>query len=107
MLIAQLAWCAERTPFLKIVSVYATRPRGVIYNLTKGFIMNTGTVKWFNSTKGFGFIQPDNGGADAFVYISAVERSGLLSLIEGQKLTYDLEQDRKSGKMSACNLQAA
>lgn len=69
--------------------------------------MNTGTVKWFNSTKGFGFIQPDNGGADAFVYISAVERSGLLSLIEGQKLTYDLEQDRKSGKMSACNLQAA
>ena len=67
--------------------------------------MNTGTVKWFNSTKGFGFIQPDNGGADAFVHISAVERSGLFSLTEGQKLTYDLEQDRKSGKMSACNLQ--
>ncbi|MBC8716759.1 MULTISPECIES: cold-shock protein [Brucella/Ochrobactrum group] len=69
--------------------------------------MNTGTVKWFNSTKGFGFIQPDNGGADTFVHISAVERSGLFSLNEGQKLTYDLEQDRKSGKMSACNLQAA
>jgi CspA family cold shock protein len=69
--------------------------------------MNTGTVKWFNSTKGFGFIQPDNGGADTFVHISAVERSGLISLNEGQKLTYDLEQDRRSGKMSACNLQAA
>ncbi|QWK81506.1 cold-shock protein [Ochrobactrum sp. BTU1] len=69
--------------------------------------MNTGTVKWFNSTKGFGFIQPDNGGADTFVHISAVERAGLRSLDEGQKLTYDVEQDRKSGKMSACNLQAA
>ncbi|MDR6430989.1 cold-shock protein [Brucella pseudogrignonensis] len=69
--------------------------------------MNTGTVKWFNSTKGFGFIQPDNGGPDTFVHISAVERSGLFSLNEGQKLTYDLEQDRKSGKTSACNLQAA
>ncbi|WP_079210492.1 cold-shock protein [Brucella pituitosa] len=69
--------------------------------------MNTGTVKWFNSTKGFGFIQPDNGGLDTFVHISAVERSGFSSLTEGQKLSYDLEQDRKSGKMSACNLQAA
>ena len=69
--------------------------------------MTTGTVKWFNSTKGFGFIQPDNGGLDAFVHISAVERAGLHTLNEGQKLTYDLEQDRKSGKMTVCNLQAA
>ncbi|NVM42783.1 cold-shock protein [Ochrobactrum intermedium] len=69
--------------------------------------MNTGTVKWFNTTKGFGFIQPDNGGLDAFVHISAVERAGLHTLNEGQKLTYDLEQDRKSGKMTVCNLQAA
>ncbi|MEJ5021185.1 cold-shock protein [Ochrobactrum vermis] len=69
--------------------------------------MNTGTVKWFNATKGFGFIQPDNGSGDAFVHISAVERAGMHSLNEGQKLTYDLEQDRKSGKMTACNLQAA
>lgn len=69
--------------------------------------MTTGTVKWFNSTKGFGFIQPDNGAADAFVHISAVERSGLREIREGQKLSYDLERDSKSGKMSACNLQAA
>ncbi|MFJ1294210.1 cold-shock protein [Paracoccus yeei] len=69
--------------------------------------MTTGIVKWFNSTKGFGFIQPDNGGPDAFVHISAVERSGLGELVEGQKLSYDLERDRKSGKMSASNLQAA
>ncbi len=69
--------------------------------------MANGTVKWFNSTKGFGFIQPDNGGPDAFVHISAVERSGLGELVEGQKLSYDMERDRKSGKMSASNLQAA
>lgn len=69
--------------------------------------MNTGTVKWFNATKGFGFIQPDNGGDDAFVHISAVERSGMREIVEGQKVSYDLERDRKSGKMSACNLQAA
>ncbi|OJT98077.1 cold-shock protein [Metarhizobium album] len=69
--------------------------------------MNTGTVKWFNSTKGFGFIQPDNGGTDVFVHISAVERSGIRNLIEGQKLRYDIVQDRRSGKNSADNLQAA
>jgi len=68
--------------------------------------MNTGTVKWFNATKGFGFIQPDNGGADAFVHISAVERAGMQSIVEGQKLSYDLVRDNKSGKMSAGNLQA-
>lgn len=69
--------------------------------------MAIGTVKWFNSTKGFGFIQPDNGGADAFVHISAVERAGMREIFEGQKLSFDLERDMKSGKMSACNLQAA
>ena len=73
----------------------------------KGFIMTTGTVKWFNSTKGFGFIQPDNGGADAFVHISAVERAGMRELVEGQKIGFELERDVKSGKMSACNLQNA
>jgi CspA family cold shock protein len=70
-------------------------------------LMTTGTVKWFNSTKGFGFIQPDNGGPDVFVHISAVERAGLGSLNEGQKLGYELERDQRSGKTSAGQLQAA
>jgi CspA family cold shock protein len=73
----------------------------------KGFVMITGTVKWFNSTKGFGFIQPDNGGQDAFVHISAVERAGMREIVEGQKISYELERDSKSGKMSATKLQAA
>jgi len=81
--------------------------RGSSLYALKGFIMTTGTVKWFNSTKGFGFIQPDNGGADAFVHISAVERAGMRELVEGQKIGFDLERDMKSGKMSACNLQSA
>ncbi|HWD14144.1 MULTISPECIES: cold-shock protein [Pseudochrobactrum] len=72
----------------------------------KGFVMATGTVKWFNSTKGFGFIQPDEGSADVFVHISAVERAGMRELAEGQKIGYDLERDNRSGKMSATNLQA-
>ncbi|NVP54646.1 MULTISPECIES: cold-shock protein [Rhizobiaceae] len=69
--------------------------------------MNTGTVKWFNATKGFGFIEPDNGSTDVFVHISAVERAGLGSLVDGQKVRFDIVQDRKSGKNSADNLQAA
>jgi CspA family cold shock protein len=66
--------------------------------------MPTGTVKWFNATKGFGFIQPDDGGKDAFVHISAVERAGLSNLAEGQKIQFDLVTDRRSGKLSADNL---
>ena len=69
--------------------------------------MTTGTVKFFNSTKGFGFIQPDTGGADVFVHISAVERAGMRTLVEGQKVSFDVEQDRRSGKSAAANLQAA
>jgi CspA family cold shock protein len=69
--------------------------------------MTTGTVKWFNAAKGFGFIQPDDGGADAFVHISAVERSTLGAIHEGQKLSYELERDQRSGKMSAGQLAAA
>ena len=68
--------------------------------------MTKGTVKWFNATKGFGFIQPDNGGADAFVHISAVERAGMSNLSEGQKVEFELVSDRRSGKMSADNLKA-
>jgi cold shock protein len=71
---------------------------------TKDDKMPKGTVKWFNPDKGFGFIQPDDGGGDAFVHISAVERSGLNDLREGQKLEFELLPDRKSGKMSAENL---
>lgn len=67
--------------------------------------MATGTVKWFNASKGFGFIQPDDGSADVFVHISAVERAGLRELKDGQKINYELVKDRKSGKMSADNLQ--
>ncbi len=66
--------------------------------------MSTGTVKWFNGTKGYGFIQPDEGGPDVFVHLSAVERAGLRSLNEGQKVTFELERDKRSGKMSAGNL---
>ncbi len=66
--------------------------------------MSQGTVKWFNGQKGFGFIQPDDGGKDVFVHISAVERAGMSSLNEGQKVTYDLVADRKTGKSSADNL---
>ncbi|TCL64624.1 cold-shock protein [Rhizobium sp. BK251] len=69
--------------------------------------MNTGTVKWFNASKGFGFIQPDDGSADVFVHISAVERSGLRALAEGQKVSFDIVQDKRSGKSSADNLRAA
>lgn len=68
--------------------------------------MSTGTVKWFNETKGFGFIQPDDGSKDAFVHISAVERAGLNHLIEGQKIQFDLVTDQRSGKLSAANLRA-
>ena len=67
--------------------------------------MSIGTVKWFNTQKGFGFIQPDDGSKDVFVHISAVERSGIGNLVEGQKVSFDLQQER--GKTSACNLKAA
>ncbi|HEX6120842.1 MAG TPA: cold-shock protein [Dongiaceae bacterium] len=69
--------------------------------------MDTGIVKWFNSQKGFGFIQPENGGKDVFVHISAVERAGMSSLSEGQKVSYEVVPDRKTGKTSAENLRAA
>jgi len=69
--------------------------------------MNTGTVKFFNATKGFGFITPDTGGTDVFVHISAVERAGMRTIVEGQKLSYEDVKDNRSGKSAAENLQAA
>lgn len=68
--------------------------------------MATGTVKWFNETKGYGFIAPDGGGNDVFVHISAVERAGFRSLNEGQKVSYEMVADKRSGKQSADNLKA-
>jgi cold shock protein len=68
--------------------------------------MATGTVKFFNSQKGFGFIVQDGGGPDVFVHISAVERAGMSTLNEGQKISFDIEPDRRSGKSAAANLQA-
>ena len=69
--------------------------------------MATGTVKFFNGQKGFGFIAQEGGGPDVFVHVSAVERAGMRGLVEGQKITFDVEADRKSGKSAATNLQAA
>jgi CspA family cold shock protein len=69
--------------------------------------MATGTVKWFNTTKGFGFIEPEAGGKDVFVHISAVQRSGMHGLDEGQKVNYEVVEDQRSGKSSAENLSAA
>ena len=69
--------------------------------------MATGTVKWFNGQKGYGFIQPDDGGSDIFVHITAVEQAGMKSLNEGQKINYDLQKDEQRGKTSAVNLKTA
>ncbi len=67
--------------------------------------MFKGTVKWFNAQKGFGFIAPDNGGSDAFVHISAVERAGISDLREGQKVSFEFISDRRTGKMAAEKLE--
>ena len=69
--------------------------------------MTTGTVKWFNPDKGYGFIQPDDGGKDVFVHISAVEQSGLRNLREGQRINFEVIADKRTGKSSAGNLRAA
>jgi CspA family cold shock protein len=69
--------------------------------------MNTGTVKFYNTQKGFGFIQPDDGGKDVFVHATALERAGIHGLAEGQKVSFDTEEDRRSGKIAVANIKAA
>jgi CspA family cold shock protein len=77
------------------------------FAFSKEMTMTTGTVKFFNGQKGFGFIAQEGGGPDVFVHVSAVERAGMRGLVEGQKITFDIEADRKSGKSAATNLQDA
>ena len=88
----------------------STRPRRarghVLCDQRKGCPVSKGTVKWFNATKGYGFIQPDDGSKDVFVHISAVERSGMGTLQDGQKISFEVITDRRSGKPSADNLRA-
>ena len=74
---------------------------------TKDIRMNTGTVKFYNDQKGFGFIQPDNGGTDVFVHATALERAGIRGLREGQKVSFDTEKDARSGKIAVNNIQEA
>jgi CspA family cold shock protein len=83
------------------------RGRGRRHKTQGRLSMATGTVKWFNSTKGYGFIQPDSGGKDVFVHITAVEAAGLRGLNDGQKISYEEQADKRSGKMSAVNLKVS
>ncbi|MET3594677.1 cold shock CspA family protein [Mesorhizobium shonense] len=108
----------ERTLFSRIgaltifplnfeTGAYGCQPDAMICTDLKGNRMATGTVKFFNATKGFGFIEQGNGQPDVFVHISAVERAGMRTLAEGQKVNFDVVKDNRNGKSSAENLQAA
>jgi cold shock protein len=90
---------------LKTVRMVRTAANAIC--VVKEAFMAQGTVKFFNAQKGYGFIVQDNGGPDVFVHISAVERAGMRTLVEGQKVSFDIEPDRRSGKSAAANLQAA
>jgi cold shock protein len=84
------------------------RDRELLQRYTaKELVMDTGTVKFYNSQKGFGFIQPDNGGKDVFVHATALERAGIRGLVEGQKVTFDTQEDRRTGKIAVGTIQAA
>lgn len=107
-LIPALRFLALDASILKVSIELVWRHRlAMLQSLQGNTYMATGTVKWFNSTKGFGFIQPDDGGQDVFVHISAVERAGLSTLVDSQKINYEIEQDRRTGKSSAGNLSKA
>ena len=99
---APYALIADDIPF---ISTSMKRTQDIAFRKAKEIHnMATGTVKWFNATKGYGFIAPENGGNDVFVHISAVEKSGLSGLEEGDKVEFEEQKDRRSGKMSAGNL---
>jgi cold shock protein len=103
-LLEQFAPC-RLLSFETVCAVVSPAPSQAQCNTTQGLIyMATGTVKWFNTQKGFGFIQPDDGGKDVFVHISAVERAGLKGLKDGQKLTFELITDKRTGRTSAGEL---
>jgi cold shock protein len=99
-----LPWKRSRRRPLPNIDRSGPAHAGLLLNHAWRDDMATGTVKWFNGQKGFGFIQPDDGGADVFVHISAVERAGLRDLREGQKVSYEIVQDRRTGKSSADQL---
>jgi CspA family cold shock protein len=96
---------ADETPYID--SRAGTGAKAYRHSQLRNSPMATGTVKWFNATKGYGFIQPDDGGKDVFVHISAVERAGLRELNEGQKVSYEIVADKRTGKSSAGNLTVA
>jgi cold shock protein len=98
-------FCAPARDFLSRTTIDRGRASApIIHAPGKGQVMSTGKVKWFNGQKGFGFIEPEDGGKDVFVHISAVERAGLTGLAEGQTVAYELAVDRRSGKSSADQL---
>ncbi|MBV9510952.1 MAG: cold-shock protein [Caulobacteraceae bacterium] len=107
--VGELQWMGAGAPLPKAgrAGGYARSPRGSLSRSGDGRApagAGSGVVKWFNTQKGFGFIQPEDGGSDVFVHISAVERAGLRSLEEGQAISYDIEQDGRTGKAAATNL---
>ena len=104
MLLSQYYWIQPLEKYARVVLSEQSRRSPA---KTIGNTMATGTVKWFNSQKGFGFVQPDEGGTDVFVHISAVERAGMHGLNEGDKISYDIVADKRSGKSSADNLKKA
>ena len=100
---------ARNPPTIDYTGLYALHFAlcgGFLITQLKDDPMNTGTVKWFNEQKGYGFVQPDNGSKDVFVHISAVERAGLRTLKEGQKVSFEIVTDKRTGKSSAGNLTA-
>lgn len=85
----------------------SARSKAHLHTAFEGHSMNKGTVKFYNGQRGYGFIQPDDGGKDVFVHATALERAGMSGLVEGQKVTFDTEEDRRSGKLAVGNIQAA